>query len=50
MKNDFMLGYNLELLEMQGAKIPLLAPINSHLIVVGGFRLGEKYSGVVLVI
>jgi len=42
MKNDFMLGYNLELLENQGAKIPLLVPINSHLIVVGGSGSGKS--------
>lgn len=42
MKDRLMLGFDLELLEMHGLKIPLLAPINSHLIVVGGSGSGKS--------
>ncbi len=42
MNKSFMLGYNLEFMEMQGLQIPLYASINSHLIVVGGSGSGKS--------
>lgn len=42
MIEDFMLGYDLELLYTHGLKISLPAPVNSHLIVVGGSGSGKS--------
>ena len=42
MNEEFMMGYDFEFWENQGFKIPLIAPINSHLIVVGGSGSGKS--------
>lgn len=42
MNAEFMIGFDFEFLENQGLKIPLIAPINSHLIVVGGSGSGKS--------
>ena len=38
----FMLGYDYGLLHTQGVKIPLYAPVDSHLIIVGGSGSGKS--------
>lgn len=42
MSKKFLLGYEYTLFAMQGIKIPILAPIESHLIVVGGSGSGKS--------
>lgn len=42
MTNRIMLGYDYQLLSIQGVKIPLYAPLDSHLIVVGGSGSGKS--------
>ncbi len=42
--NTFMLGYDLGVFSIQGIKIPLHAPLNSHIIVVGGSGSGKSTS------
>lgn len=42
MKKQFILGFYLNLREVHGLNIPLLAPVNSHLIVVGGSGSGKS--------
>lgn len=42
MHDKFMMGFDFGLLDMQGIKLPLHAPINSHLIVVGGSGSGKS--------
>lgn len=37
-----MLGYDYQLLNIQGIKVPLYAPLDSHLIVVGGSGSGKS--------
>lgn len=44
MDNLFMLGYDYRLFSIQGIKIPLYAPLESHLIVVGGSGSGKSTS------
>ncbi len=39
---QFMLGYDFSLFNEKGIKLPLYAPINSHLIVVGGSGSGKS--------
>lgn len=40
--NKIMLGYDYQLFSIQGIKIPLYAPLNSHTIVVGGSGSGKS--------
>lgn len=42
MNAEFMIGFDFEFLENQGLKIPLFAPLASHLIVVGGSGSGKS--------
>ncbi|MBP1561760.1 MAG: hypothetical protein J6C96_11065 [Oscillospiraceae bacterium] len=42
MNNYFMLGYDYNLLNKLGQKVPLYAPINGHLIVIGGSGSGKS--------
>ncbi len=42
--NTFMLGYDLSVFSVQGIKIPLYVPLNSHIIVVGGSGSGKSTS------
>lgn len=42
MTNQFMLGYDYGVFNMQGVKIPLYAPVDGHLIVVGGSGSGKS--------
>ncbi len=42
MKDKFMLGFDYGVINIQGVKIPLYAPIDSHLIVVGGSGSGKS--------
>lgn len=44
MDNLFMLGYDYRLFSIQGIKIPLYAPLESHLIVVGSSGSGKSNS------
>ena len=44
MKDEVMLGYDLQLYSTQGLKMPLYAPLNGHYIVVGGSGAGESTS------
>ncbi|MGN0665742.1 MAG: hypothetical protein ACI4KF_04375 [Huintestinicola sp.] len=39
---EFMLGYDLTILQTQGLKIPVFASTDSHLIVVGGSGSGKS--------
>lgn len=40
--NDIMIGYDLQLYDTQGLKIPLYAPLEGHYIVVGGSGSGKS--------
>lgn len=40
--SKFMLGYDYGILHIQGVKIPLYAPVDSHLIVIGGSGSGKS--------
>lgn len=42
MNSDFFLGFDYAIFNMQGIKIPILAPVDSHLIVVGGSGSGKS--------
>lgn len=42
MSNQIMLGYDYGIFNMQGLKIPVYAPVDSHLIVVGGSGSGKS--------
>lgn len=44
MNNEIMLGFDYGVLNIQGVKIPLYAPLDSHLIVVGGSGSGKSTS------
>lgn len=44
MVREFMLGYDLNWFITQGDKLPLCAPVDSHLIVVGGSGSGKSTS------
>lgn len=41
MTDSIMLGFDYQLFSVQGLKIPLYAPLNSHLIIVGGSGSGK---------
>lgn len=44
MTDSIMLGFDYQLFSIQGLKIPLYAPLNSHMIIVGGSGSGKSTS------